>query len=496
MQVSQYISRGKNVLLWDKIEKAHHYRIMAMTQTFVYMSIVTTQKNRYEQEIYKNNPFLRFKVIAESEDNNKIAESNEVFALYQNIENFNITALYGYNWTTIAFRSKGVYDLYKVYDKDNLIAETEDPILELSYKITKKELNCIIVEWYTKVEDKYVLWGISEGIAKLPERKKADYKISVVIPIYNVQNFLPRALDSVLSSSMPDIELILVDDWSIDDSPKICDWYAKHFPCVSVIHQHNQWVCFARNNGINIAKGEYLGIPDSDDIIHPFMYEILYNTCKIENTDVAIATTIIRNDINNKEYVLSMPGKKEDIIVYTYDEVMKNKHNENNMYYVSTCNKIIKRQIATQVKFPTEYPNRVILYEDSAYTASLYSYVDSFALCKNAYYIYDKRNQSTIGSSSTMYNNESNENVRKAFIYAYSYPMYNRCEKNKELSDYTNFKRLIESYDKFDTPSPLLDYRNEKLKELVDNQKLIHNKYISEDYHLREIINKLKNMTL
>jgi glycosyltransferase involved in cell wall biosynthesis len=60
------------------------------------------------------------------------------------------------------------------------------------------------------------------------------------MPVYNVQFFLPRTLDSILSSSMSDMEIILVDDGSIDESPIICDWYAKNFPCVSVIHQKNQ----------------------------------------------------------------------------------------------------------------------------------------------------------------------------------------------------------------------------------------------------------------
>jgi glycosyltransferase involved in cell wall biosynthesis len=93
----------------------------------------------------------------------------------------------------------------------------------------------------------------------LPKRDKSDdYKVSVVIPVYNSQIFLPRTVDSILSSSMSDIELILVDDGSTDDSLSICKWYAKKYPCVSVIKQKNQRVAVARNNGILAAKGEYL----------------------------------------------------------------------------------------------------------------------------------------------------------------------------------------------------------------------------------------------
>ena len=86
-----------------------------------------------------------------------------------------------------------------------------------------------------------------DGFAKLPGRRKSNYKISVVIPVYNAEIFLPRTIDSILSSSMPDIEIILVDDGSTDNSLNICKWYAKNFPCVSVIQQKNQRVAIARN---------------------------------------------------------------------------------------------------------------------------------------------------------------------------------------------------------------------------------------------------------
>lgn len=478
-------------LSWDKCLDAHHYRIMALSHTFVYYTVDTTREISFKLPVDKYSSYIRFKVVAESVNGDKLAESNEVNISYLDIEKFEITALSGYRGTTLAFRSKWVYDLYKVYDEGGLIAETEDPVLELLYKMPKTKLNEIIVEWYIKKDDQYILWWISEGIAKLPERKKSKYKISVVIPIYNVQFFLSRTIDSILSSSMSDIEIILVDDGSTDESRVICDWYVKNFPCVSVIHQKNQWVSVARNNWVNEALGEYVGFPDSDDIIHPFMYENLYKACKTEKTDIAIAITIIHNDIDSKEYVLSMPGKKDEVVVYTYDEMIKNKHNRDNMYYVSSCNKIVKTEVARQVQFPTKWPTNVILYEDSAYTATLYSYIDRFALSKNAYYIYDKRKQNTVGSYSVMYKNESTDDVRKAFIYAYSYPIYNRNKKHKELGDYTNFQRLIESYDKFDKPCPLLDYWNEKLKEVINKQKLYENRLIMNDKHLKDVVNKL-----
>ena len=222
------------------------------------------------------------------------------------------------------------------------------------------------------------------------------------------------------------------------------------------------------------------------------MYEKLYNACKEKSTDIAIAPTVIRNDINSRELCLGMPGKKENIIVYTYDEVINNMHGKDNMYFVAVWNKIVKTSVAKKVRFPTEYPNKVILYEDSAYTPTLYSYIDNFAFCKDAYYIWDKRQRKTVETLSTRYKNENADDVWKAFIYASSYPIYNRCNRHKELCDYACFKRLIESYNKFKSPSPLLDYWNETLKTLVNNQKLYENKLIMGDKHLQSIVNRFK----
>ena len=462
---------------------------MAMSQTFWYSAIIKTSNLSYRCPVGEQ--YIRFKVVAESANGDILAESNEISIWNFDIENFDITILYWYNWTTLGFRSKWVYDLYKIYEKNTLIGETEDPLLEVPYKITKNKTWDIYVEGYIKNNGDYILWWVSRSVVDLPTRDKSDYKISVIIPVYNAEVFLPRTIDSILSSSMSNIEIILVDDGSTDDSFKICNWYAKKFPCVSVIKQKNQRVAVARNTWVAAAKWEYIWFVDNDDLVHPYMYENLYNVCQDEKTDIAIATTIIRNDINSKELCLNMPNKKEKVIIYTYDEVIKNMHNKDNMYFVAVWNKIVKRSVAEKIKFPTNYPNNIVLYEDSAYTPTLYSYIDKFALCKDAYYIWDKRKQKTVGTASTMHKKESADDVRKSFIYAHLYPIYNCWKKHKELCIYAAFRRLIESYDKFKTSSPLLDYWNEKLREIIKKEKLMENKLIMNDEHLREVVNKL-----
>ena len=112
-------------------------------------------------------------------------------------------------------------------------------------------------------------------------------KISVIVPVYNVEKYLCECIDSILTQTFTDFELILVDDGSQDNSGKICDEYANKDHRITVIHQENQGQASARNNALAIAKGEWVHFVDSDDLIHPQMLEILYATVD-ETTQISM----------------------------------------------------------------------------------------------------------------------------------------------------------------------------------------------------------------
>lgn len=111
------------------------------------------------------------------------------------------------------------------------------------------------------------------------------YKISVVVPVYNSEKYLRRCVDSILAQTLKEIEIILVNDGSTDQSSTICDEYAKN-QNIKVIHQKNSGPATARNVGIQSATGEYIGFVDSDDYIAPEMYEALYNRANMDNIDI------------------------------------------------------------------------------------------------------------------------------------------------------------------------------------------------------------------
>ena len=114
---------------------------------------------------------------------------------------------------------------------------------------------------------------------------KKQPKVSVVVPIYNVEKFLHQAVDSILAQTLQDIEIILVDDGSPDNCGKICDEYAKKDKRVKVIHKENHGLGAAYNTGLEAATGEYIGLVEPDDWIEPEMYEVMYHNAKYYDTD-------------------------------------------------------------------------------------------------------------------------------------------------------------------------------------------------------------------
>lgn len=112
--------------------------------------------------------------------------------------------------------------------------------------------------------------------------------ISIIIPVYRTEKYLRKCVESVLAQTYTNLEIILVDDGSPDNCGKICDEYAAKDKRIRVIHQPNQGLSAARNAGLDIAKGEYIGFVDSDDYIEPDMYEYLYGLIIRDNASMSV----------------------------------------------------------------------------------------------------------------------------------------------------------------------------------------------------------------
>ena len=111
--------------------------------------------------------------------------------------------------------------------------------------------------------------------------------ISIIIPVYNLENYIERTLDSVFAQTYRDIEVVAVDDGSKDNSPAILDAYAKKEPRLKVIHKPNGGVTMARLDGVKVASGDYIGFVDGDDLIDPDMYQRLYDNMMKYDADIS-----------------------------------------------------------------------------------------------------------------------------------------------------------------------------------------------------------------
>lgn len=116
--------------------------------------------------------------------------------------------------------------------------------------------------------------------------------ISIIVPIYNVEKYLPCCLDSILAQTYQNLEIILVDDGSPDGCGAICDAYASRDSRIKVVHQANGGVAAARNAGLDRATGDYIGFVDPDDWIEPTMYEVMMHHITKENCDGAACSSL------------------------------------------------------------------------------------------------------------------------------------------------------------------------------------------------------------
>ncbi|MBT2679817.1 glycosyltransferase [Bacillus sp. ISL-35] len=181
-------------------------------------------------------------------------------------------------------------------------------------------------------------------------------KISIIVPVYKVEKYLHKCINSILAQTFTDFELILIDDGSPDNCGRICDKYARKDSRVSVIHKENGGLASARNAGLDIAKGEYIGFVDSDDWIESDMYELLYDLCTENDCDISNISSII--------YFKDRIQKNgtHPLIVHQKSEAMKAML-VGDLYDEVVWTKLIKRTLLEDIRF-----SEGMVYEDTAFT--------------------------------------------------------------------------------------------------------------------------------
>lgn len=200
--------------------------------------------------------------------------------------------------------------------------------------------------------------------------------VSIIIPIYNVEHYLTRCLDSVIHQTYINLEIILVDDGSLDSCPQICDEYATKDNRIIIIHKKNGGLSDARNAGLNICKGDFITFIDSDDWINEKYIDTLLKIALKENADITIGENI-RTDGH-----FTVTTSTPQINSYTSNEALIHLFSKNHDAFVISCGKLYKKHLFSTLRFPIgkfhedEFTTYILFYNASkiSYTSEILYY--------------------------------------------------------------------------------------------------------------------------
>lgn len=214
--------------------------------------------------------------------------------------------------------------------------------------------------------------------------------ISIIVPIYNVEKYLDRCIQSLRNQTLKNIEIILVDDGSPDNCPALCDEYARQDSRIVVIHKKNAGLGFARNSGLEIAKGQYIAFVDSDDYVSTNMYEQLYNETYKQDFDIVYCGVNAQKSNGNiiQEHITDRIITKNEIIdllsnMIACDVSIKQERSEP----MSVWHCIYKKEIIDkyQIRFMSE---REILSEDIIFDIQILPHCKTIRFIPQALYNY------------------------------------------------------------------------------------------------------------
>ena len=281
--------------------------------------------------------------------------------------------------------------------------------------------------------------------------------ISIIIPVYKVEKYLEKCIQSVINQTYENLQIILVDDGSPDNCGKICDEYAKKDHRIEVIHKSNGGLSDARNKGLEIAKGEYIGFVDSDDYIEADMYEVLYNLLKQYNADVSIC-----NFYTVSQEKIAIKNADNGIKEYNRIEILKEILLDNNIQSYA-WNKLYKKELFNEIKYPVGKK-----YEDIGTTFYLLEKCNKVVVTGKPEYYYINRQDSIVNNVTETTITDYIELIMQRYDY---------IEENiKELSSYNKnyLKRILKTAEQdIKGLSEVGDYTKKKYEELYNKVQKI-----------------------
>ena len=295
--------------------------------------------------------------------------------------------------------------------------------------------------------------------------------ISVVIPVYNVENYLKKCVDSVLKQDYKNIEILLIDDGSTDNSGSICDLFKNEYPQkIMSYHKKNGGLSDARNYGIKHANGKYIIFVDSDDWIESTTISTAYSTMTRVGADIAVYGISV--DTDNKVLKQKMP-KKEKVLTSSEGIIYLNSFKAID---VSACNKMFNKKLFNDIKFPTGK-----LCEDYYIMYRLFEKANKIVTIPQVFYHYYQRQNSIV----------RNSKINMDYLYAAQEEMnyLNKYHKDIAYTGETGYAfAMITMYHMKYTRNMSIDKKEMLSKLKKYKNSIIFNKYLSTPRKIQYIV--------
>ena len=384
------------------------------------------------------------------EDMYVYAESNDTFYMPESVfEYVCLNESYGGN-LALSWIFRGKADGFLIYDADSgkLVREVDNALEHyLTVKKWSKETRLIVKAYVRTVGGKMIIE--QSDVAAISMKRQPQDRVSLVMPAYNAEGYIARSIDTALAQSFVDLELLIINDGSTDNTQEVINWYKERYPQIKTFSQTNAGQASARNTGIKNAVGEYICFMDNDDMIRPDMVELLYKSITQNKCDIAMSSV----------YQMTQEGYAE---VTTYPMVEDTAVSVDDFFehYMRSLspviwNKLYRASLVKEHPFATD-----VTFEDDAWTPYILSYARKVCYINAHLYEYDRtiRNNTGIHASwskpieEKFYDHKElvfffiqNGNQEKkhllkrlalgymsAFMNTYSYPRYKELKKEIE----------------------------------------------------------------
>lgn len=429
----------KVVLYWNKAPGVAGYRIFKRTQDGNFTGFVSTTESKYTVENVVPGEFCEFKVKPFIiENGNRLYGDLEAKCAVQTYKTPKIDLVvneaYG-GEVAVSWIFNGDVDGYVLLKNGVECLDIDDGLAHIA--MVKYSAEKFKIRGYKNVFGAKVFTCESDEASVADENNRAnmekpnDYKLSVVIPAYNAQKFISRCISSALASDLKEIEVIVVDDGSTDETKDILSWYENMYPqFFKKIFKENGGAAEARNYGIAESKGHYIAFIDSDDMIRPDAYSTMYDSLQKTGADIAIGRLYkVDNDKYYVRHTLPLPAYK----AINPEEYLR-------LLFTQTYNNVAVWNKMYRTKLVQEHPIPLLSYEDVSWTPYILSWADSLCYVDKVCVEWDRKIRSF-----TLSNELSSRSVELKYqdrLKAVDFFYENGNPQHKEVLAYLKAKRL------------------------------------------------------